>query len=287
MASHPLSLAQHIGIHYYRTKIMVLNKVSAQAAAKATLDIFTMPHTNTKRKDTPLFKHAHRFQFHSGSATLMAYRFASDHPTGKKLLIIHGFAGSCRSFEKYIPSALAKGYDVYTFDAPAHGLSQGRRLNTMMYRDAIMDIIQLTGPFDACIGHSLGGLSLMLALEEMPMPGTPKIVLIAPATESTTAADNFFGLMRLPADVRSSFNKLVEGLRNKPLEWYSVSRVLPTVVAEILWIHDQEDTTTPIKDVLPLVELKPENVQFYFTSGLGHSGIYKDVAVRKLVLEFL
>ncbi|MES2773677.1 MAG: alpha/beta fold hydrolase [Bacteroidota bacterium] len=287
MASHQLSLTQRIGINYYRTKIMMLKRLSIDTAAKAALDIFTKPHTNTRRKDTPLFKHAHRFPFQYEGYTLMGYRFSSDHPSGKKLLIIHGFAGSSRSFEKFITSSLKKGYDVYTFDAPAHGLSQGTRLNALMYRDAIVEIMKLSGPFDAYIGHSLGGLSLMLALEQIPHTVLPKVVLIAPATESTTAVDNYFGLLRLPDDLRVSFDKLIEDIKQLPLSWYSVSRVLPIVGADILWIHDEDDPTTPIKDVLPLAEIKPGNVQFHFTQGLGHSGIYRENAVKKLVVDFL
>jgi len=287
MPSHQLSLAQRLGINYYRTKIKMLNSVSTQAAAKATLDIFTKPYANTRKKDTPLFKHAKRFFFHSEGTQLMGYHFTSDKPAGKKLLIIHGFAGSCRAFEKFITPSLKKGYDVYTFDAPAHGLSHGKRLNALMYREAILEMMKLHGPFDAYIGHSLGGLSLMLALEQMPHPVAPKAVLIAPATESTTAADNFFSMLQLPAEIRTAFEKLIEDMKSQPLSWYSVSRVLPIVAANILWVHDEDDPTTPIKDVWPVAEIKPPNVQFHFTRGLGHSKIYRENEVKKLVVDFL
>jgi len=287
MASHKLTLAQRIGINYYRTKIVMLKRVSTQAAARAALDIFTRPFANTKKKDTALFKRANRFRFHSEGNILMGYHFAGDKPGGKKLLILHGFAGSCRAFERFILPVIKKGYDVYTFDAPAHGLSKGKRLNALMYRDAIVEMMKLHGPFDAYIAHSLGGLSLMLALEATPHTEPPKTVLIAPATESITAADNFFGLLQLPTDLRLAFDKLIEDLRSLPLSWYSVSRVLPVVAANILWVHDEDDTTTPIKDVLPIAQIKPHNVQFHFTQGLGHSRIYRENKVKKLIVDFL
>ena len=287
MASHQLSLAQRIGINYYRTKIMMLKRVSTQAAAKATLDIFTKPYYNGKRKDTPLFKHAKRFQFQSEGINLMGYHFTSDDAAGKKLLIVHGFAGSCRTFEKYIGPALKKGYDVYTFDAPAHGLSKGKRLNTFMYSETIVAMMKLHGPFDAYISHSLGGLSLMLAMEQLPQTNIPKTVLIAPATESTTAADNFFSLLQLPSDIRTAFETLIIDMKKMPLSWYSVSRTLPVVKANILWLHDEDDLTTPIKDVLPIATQQPENIQFHFTRGLGHSRIYKDQSIRKMIVDFL
>jgi hypothetical protein len=52
-------------------------------------------------------------------------------------------------------------------------------------------------------------------------------------------------------------------------------------------LHDRHDTTTPVKDVLPIVQRKPGHVQFHFTDGLGHSRIYKDEAVKKLISDFL
>lgn len=287
MASHQLTLAQRIGINYYRTKILMLKKVSEEAAAKAAFDIFTKPFDNGKRKDTPFFKHAHKFSFQSQSCNLVGYHFISDFPAGKKLLIIHGFAGSCRAFEKYISPALKKGYEVFTFDAPAHGLSSGKRLNTYMYSEVIASLIKTYGIFDAYISHSLGGLALMLTLEKLPQAKPPKVVLIAPATESTTAADNFFSILQLPGGLRMAFEELIFKMRNQPLSWYSVSRVLPFITADILWIHDEDDPTTPIKDVIPIVALKPKNVQFYFTKGLGHSRIYRDQTVTKLIADFL
>jgi len=79
----------------------------------------------------------------------------------------------------------------------------------------------------------------------------------------------------------------VEKRGGQPLAWYSISRVLAEVDAEILWLHDENDTTTPIKDVYPLLQKGLPNVHFYFTEGLGHSGIYKDNKVKKRIIEFL
>lgn len=287
MAAHKLSMALRIAVSYYRAKLKMINAFSKQAAARATLDIFTKPYINTKKKDTLFFKQAKRFQYESEGIPLMAYNFASEIKSDKKLLLIHGFAGSCRSFEKYIVAATKKGYNVYTFDAPAHGLSKGKRLTALTYRNAVIEMMKLHGPFDAYISHSLGGLALMLALEELPHANTPKAVLIAPATESVTAADNFFGLLQLPSDLRAAFEKYLEEVKDLPLGWYSISRVLPFVNADILWVHDEDDPTTPIKDVLPLAKQKPANVKFHFTKGLGHSRIYKDAKVKKMIVDFL
>jgi hypothetical protein len=51
-------------------------------------------------------------------------------------------------------------------------------------------------------------------------------------------------------------------------------------------LHDAHDTTTPIADVYPLLHKKLDHVHFYFTEGLGHSGIYRDNKVKKRIIEF-
>ena len=127
----------------------------------------------------------------------------------------------------------------------------------------------------------------MLALHHLNHAAQPKVVLIAPATESTTAADNFFDFLQLPEKLRAAFERKVQQVGGVPLQWYSISRVLHEVGGEILWLHDEEDKVTPIKDVYPLMDPHPPHVHFYFTKGLGHSRIYYDNKVRKMILEFL
>ena len=282
-----LSVGQKLAINYYRAKLNLLNVINGNWAAGHALDLFTRPYARTRMKDPPVWKLATRLHFQSQGIQIAGYCWKAKEPAGKRLLIVHGFAGNARKFDRYIKPALALGYDVYAFDAPAHGKSGGRRLNGITYTQTLVDIIKYYGAFEAYLAHSLGGLCLVLSLHELKVEKTEKIVLVAPATESSTAADNFFGFLQLPEDLRKKFEEKVEAMAGLPLSWYSISRVLHEIKGDILWLHDELDTTTPFKDVQPLIKKAYAHVQFYITQGLGHSRIYIENKVKKRIVAFL
>ena len=288
MAIPKLTPAQKLAINYYKAKLNLLNVVSPGLAAHETFDLFTKPYGSPrKRRKTSWFQKAEKLKLVSNGLKLAGYKWRAHPDNDKKLLIIHGFAGSVSSFERYLGPLLHFGYDVYAYEAPGHGTSEGSRLNTLIYSGMIEDVMAAHGPFDAFLAHSLGGLSLMMALHRGKPANRPKVVLIAPATESTTAANQFFSFLQLPPSLRQAFEQYVEKRGGQPLAWYSISRVLPEVEADILWVHDEQDATTPIKDVYPLLDKGLHHVHFHFTEGLGHSGIYKDNKVKRRIVDFL
>ncbi len=288
MATPKLSAAQKLAINYYKAKLNLLNVVSPGMAAHEAFDLFTKPYGKPrKRRRSSWTKRAEALKLVSGGLTLMGYKWRAQPDNDKKLLIIHGFAGSVSSFERFLGPLLHFGYDVYAYEAPGHGTSEGNRLNTVIYSEMIEDVMSAHGPFDAFLAHSLGGLSLMMALHRVKTVNRPKVVLIAPATESTTAANQFFSFLQLPPSLRVAFEQYVEKRGGQPLAWYSISRVLPEVAADILWVHDAQDSTTPIQDVYPLLQKGYMHVHFHFTEGLGHSGIYKDNKVKRRIVDFL
>lgn len=287
MQAFKLTIKQKVALAYLRNRIHFLYRVNRKKAADEALDLFTKPYYRYNKPDPALWVKSNVLQMQTGSGKVFGYEWKSGKPEAKKLLVIHGFSGNSRSFAWYIGEALSKGYDVYAFDAPAHGSSEGNRLNVSIYSQVIGEIINHYGPFDAFISHSLGGLSLMLYLHNHPGQYYPKIVLIAPATESTTAVDKFFDMLQLKPEFRQVFDENIIEKTGMPASWFSISRIISEVNGDILWIHDKDDLTTPIEDVMPVFELGPAHVRFHFTRGLGHSGIYRDEKVKKLIKEFL
>jgi pimeloyl-ACP methyl ester carboxylesterase len=155
------------------------------------------------------------------------------------------------------------------------------------YANLIQSVIKEYGPFDAFMAHSLGGLALMLALENNPPANNSKIALACPATESSTAANLFFDFMRLPQEVRRSFDEEVERISGMPIGWYSISRAIDKIGSPMLWIHEKTDPVTPFSDVAPLMERGLPNIEFYLTEGFAHNGIYRQQEVKEKIASFL
>jgi pimeloyl-ACP methyl ester carboxylesterase len=286
LATPKLTSAQKLAINYYRAKLNLINIISPRLAAHQAFDLFTKPYGSPRKRKSNAKEKPELLSLFSEGQKMSGYRWRAKPDNEKKLLIIHGFAGSVTAFDRYLIPFQRTGYDVYAYDAPGHGGSGGNRLNVKIYVSLIKTIIKTHGPFDGYMAHSLGGLALMIALHELAMKDRPKVALIAPATESTSAADKFFEFLQLPESLRNAFEKHIERLGGMPLEWYSVSRVLEETSAQILWLHDEDDATTPIGDVYPLLEKNPAHVHFYITKGLGHSSIYRDNKVKRKILDF-
>jgi pimeloyl-ACP methyl ester carboxylesterase len=280
-----MSLAKRIAIGYVRTKLSLLSKVSKRKAAEKAFEIFTTPPTRETKAPPPIFKKAEKLSFRFQNVNIVGYRW--NHPQEKKVLILHGFESSVVNFDKYVSPLLKKGYEVLAFDAPAHGRSSGKVINAVDYKSFILHILRDFGPVQSFVSHSFGGLALSLALEELPHDESWKVVLIAPATESTTAMRNFFSLLKPDDAVKEEFQKLIEEANGKPLSWYSVARAAANIRAQVLFLQDKQDKQTPYSDVEPIMKKEYPNFHFVITDGLGHRRIYKDSSSIKTVMEFL
>jgi pimeloyl-ACP methyl ester carboxylesterase len=137
------------------------------------------------------------------------------------------------------------------------------------------------------MGHSLGGMAITLFLETLPPIRDTRLVLIAPPVEMVKAVDSFFQLLQLGKEVRKEFDEYSYELFDRPFSWYSMRRALHQVQADILWLQDEDDKITPLKDALRVKEDQHPNIRFVITKGLGHRKIYRDPAIIRQVVDFL
>jgi pimeloyl-ACP methyl ester carboxylesterase len=280
-----MDLAKRLVLKYVRTKFKLLSSISKRKAAEKAFQLFCTPQSRTKKELPPVFKKSEKIEFSFQGNILRGYRWS--YPSGKKALILHGFESSVVNFDKYVNGLIKKGYEVLAFDAPAHGESTGKTINAVVYKDLVLHIWKQYGPFHSFVTHSFGGLALCLALEEIPHPDSTKIVLIAPAAETTTAIDHFFKLLRLDESLRKDFDAIIKEQGGEWPEWYSVSRVAPKLKGQVLFLQDKDDTMTPLSDVKRIMDKNYPNFHFVISEGLGHRKIYRNEESIKKIMEFL
>ena len=76
-------------------------------------------------------------------------------------------------------------------------------------------------------------------------------------------------------------------LSGQQVSWFSIRRALQKIKAKTLWLHDEEDKITPLKDVYPIKKESHPNIRFVITKGLGHRRIYRDSQVVKIITDFV
>lgn len=276
---------RRLAINYYRAKFKVLSAVSKKKAAEIAFDLFCTPQFRYRKPLSRIFSEAEKLHMHNDGYKIEGYRW--NRGGTRKVLIAHGFNSSIGSFDRYILPLVKKGYEVMGFDAPAHGRSSGSRINAAIYRDMILAIDKQYGPIRSFMAHSFGGLAVCLALEEIPHDESYRLALIAPATESRTAIDFFYGFMRLDEGVRKEFDDLIYRVKGKSVSWYSISRAVKNIKATIRWYHDENDDMTPWADAKKVKEQNHPHIRFVITKGLGHRRIYRDHQILTSIVGFL
>lgn len=280
-----MRISQKLVLQLIRTKFTLLSIVSKKKAAQEAFNLFCTPQHRNKKELPRIFNEAEVIRFNWHRHHIQGYRWNKG--AGRKAMILHGFESSVVNFDRYVRPLIRKGYEVLAFDAPAHGRSSGKRINVRIYKEFIEYVVQHYGPVHSFMAHSLGGLALTLALENLPHDTDTRVVLIAPATETTTAINTYFRFLKLEESIRDEFEQLILHIGGYPSAWYSVSRALPHLKARVLWAHDRDDTMTPLKDVEPVMARNYDNVTFRITEGLGHRRIYRDNNTSRAIIDFL
>lgn len=284
-----MKFSQKIALSYIRTKFKLLAAISKKKAAEKAFELFCTPQRRNLKQPPKIFEQAEKIQLKVEGITVKGWHWHPDIAANppRKALIIHGFESSAINFDRYVSPLLKKGYEVLAVDAPAHGRSGGKQVNAPLYKKTIQAVYKQFGPIQSFMAHSFGGLAVSLALEEISHTTDYRLVLIAPATETTTAIETFFHFLKLDPAIRPEFDKVIIKKGGVTPAWYSIKRAMKHIRAKVLWVHDEEDDTTPLSDALKIKAENHPNIQFVITKGLGHRRIYRDNKVTKKIVEFL
>ncbi|MFY7652858.1 MAG: alpha/beta hydrolase [Chitinophagaceae bacterium] len=284
-----MKLIQQIALSYYSIKIRSISFFSPTKGAEKAFDLFCTPMNGRMKRQKPsIFNQATLTTFSINNLSINGWHWLPENKQLpiKTILIVHGFDSSSYRFEKYIPYFLQAGYQVYAFDGPAHGVSEGKYINSLLYKEMILKAAKEFGPFHGIMAHSLGALATSLAVDE-DANITNKLVLIAPATESVRALQRFAHFLKLSPRISKSIDDYVVKIANQPLSWFSVNRTVSSIKKPILWLHDKKDDICPFEDIQPSLQKQLPNVEFYITEGLGHSKIYRDKHSIEKITSFL
>ena len=288
--------SERMYLQYLRTKFKTLAMVSPAVAGKLAFDLFCTPYPKFKKRKAPaIFHQAKPLQLtltgngiqKTGNTIIKGYEWNPAKPNGQTILIAHGYASYFYKFEQYIPALLKLGFRVLGFDAPGHGLSEGKYINIIIYKHAIENIMEQFGPIDHFIGHSLGGITISLIAETIDNPTHHKFVLLAPATKTSTTFERYFNMMHFSPTLRQAFLDELKKQTHLPLSYFEADRAVENYAGKVLWVHDKEDLVCPFKDLKEIQKKAPKNINFLITNGLGHNKIYKTPEIIDKIMAFL
>ena len=202
----------------------------------------------------------------------------------KKILLAHGWSGRGTQLAVMAEELLKAGYSVVSFDAPAHGKASGKMSMMPHFIEAIEVLEKRYGPFEAVIGHSLGGMSSLKAVSD----GLPvkKLVIIGTANSVTRITREFAQNMKMNDKVAAKMKAYFDNKFGADMDSLSGAVSAEGVKIPTLVVHDEHDVDVHISSAHEIHE-KLENSELYITEGLGHRRILGNSEVIHKIIKFL
>ncbi|MCY2688232.1 alpha/beta fold hydrolase [Salinimicrobium sp. TH3] len=202
----------------------------------------------------------------------------------KKILLAHGWSGRGTQLAVMAEELLKAGYSTISFDAPAHGKAPGKMSMMPHFIEAIEVLEKRYGPFEAIIGHSLGGMASLKAISDGL--SVNKLVIIGTANSVTRITKEFAGNMKMNDKVAAKMKSYFDNKFGVDMDSLSGAVSAEGVKIPTLVVHDEDDVDVRINSAYEIHE-KLENSQILITQGQGHRRILGNTEVINRIIQFL
>ena len=212
---------------------------------------------------------------------IVIYRYG-DAP--KSILLVHGWSGRGTQLAVLADALLENGYSVISFDAPAHGRAPGKTAMMPHFVEAIHFLENKYGPFEAAVGHSLGGMASLRAVKEGA--SVKKLVIIGTANSITRITKEFAQNMKMNEQVADKMKTYFDKKFGEDMDNYSGGVSAREVEIPTLVVHDEHDVDVNIRSAYEIEEQLKKG-KLHITQNLGHRKILGDPQVIKKIIDFL
>jgi pimeloyl-ACP methyl ester carboxylesterase len=204
--------------------------------------------------------------------------------SNSKILLVHGWSGRGTQLFKIADELVKQGYSIVSFDAPAHGKSEGKTTIMSEFIHSILEIDKQYGPFEIAIGHSLGGMSVLNAIKDGLQ--VDKAIIIGSGDIVQDILDEFISKLGLKQKISERLRDHFENKYKVKMDDFSAYKAAHKVKIPVLVIHDYNDPEVPVKAGIH-IHKQLENGTLYLTEGLGHRKILGNHNVIKKTIDFI
>ena len=201
------------------------------------------------------------------------------------VILAHGWGGYAAQMRGFVYPLLTAGYQVITYDQPAHGVSEGKLTGLPDFADVLADLAWHHGGAYAFIGHSLGAAAGSLALAQNRLR-FEKVVLISPPADLVGYSRRFARWHWMPEAVRRAMQSAIEERYGVLWENLEVAQLAPRLRTPALVVHDRDDRHVPWTQGAQVARLWP-GARLMSTDGLGHGRILQDEMVTRAAADFI
>jgi pimeloyl-ACP methyl ester carboxylesterase len=212
---------------------------------------------------------------------VMVYNYGK---SDKKVLLVHGWSGRGTQLFKIADELLKAGYSTISFDAPAHGKSPGKTTIMVDFIATVLEIDKQFGPFEAAVGHSLGGMSVLNAIKKGLKVN--HAVVIGSGDIVQDIMDDFVAKLELKPNISTRLRLHFEKKYGEDMNSYSAYLAAKETAIPVLVIHDNNDPEVPVKAGIHIHKYL-QNGELLLTDGLGHRKILGNSKVIERTVQFI
>lgn len=212
---------------------------------------------------------------------IVVYHFGE---SPKKILLVHGWSGRGTQLVKFAEELEKLDYSTISFDAPAHGKSPSRSTLMPEFIASILEIDKQFGPFEAAIGHSLGGMSLLNAVKDKFK--TNQLIIIGSGDIVQDIINDFVQKLELDPKFNDLLRIHFEKKHSVSMDSYSAWHSARKIDIPVLVIHDKDDDEVPVSCALHIHQ-NLKNGELLLTQNLGHRKILGDTEVIQKTINFI
>lgn len=261
----------------------VLSAISSRLAILFAAKLFTSPikHKIPKR-EVAMDRNSRQRQLFIPSIkrSIRVYEYGT---SDKKILLVHGWSGRGTQLYKIADALVHEGYATLSFDAPAHGKSSGNSSIMLDFIASILELEKQFGPFEAAIGHSLGGMSVLNAIQSGLKVN--RAIVIGSGDIVQDILDDFIKKLKLKPIMGQKLSLYFEKKYGEPMDNYSAYKAAATTTIPVLVIHDKNDIEVPVQAGIH-IHHHLKNGELMLTEGLGHRKILGDDTVIQKLIAF-
>lgn len=161
----------------------------------------------------------------------------------RKILLTHGWSSKAADFSALLEELLKlEDVEIIAFDAPGNGSSPAELSNLILYIEAIKKIINQYGAPSTVIGHSLGAMANVIALQQAGIK--PDVLIsIAPVIRLKALFCNMLNSVNVPENLQDNFFTSFQATFNRPASDYDLDTYYNFDHTLNHWIAFDEDDT--------------------------------------------
>lgn len=270
-------------VRFQKIKVGILSLLAPQVAGKIATQLFSKSRNEANEYRKALIPMGARCEMISSPNHRVENIYIWG-DSGDVVLLVHGWGANCSSMFGFVQSLLDQGFRVATFDAPAHGCTQGKYTTMWEYTTAAEHVIEQLGNVRHIVAHSLGSIVAMAVSAKKP------------SIESITIVSAPFSLLDVLDIWSNNSIEISDSIRQRvlsqllkdngvPVSYWDLGLHGKDWTKPVLVIHDEDDDVVSfhadkIKKVFPAGEIR-------LTEGLGHAKILMSKQVHNFVSDFI